>query len=145
MVASKMYLTGGVGSRHAGESFGEDYELPADRAYCETCASIGVVMWSWRLLLTELNSSYADVIERALLNGILGGVSADATSFNYVNPLRVRTSHPRQPWFEIAGCPPNVMRTLATVDQYLATRTTTDVQIHLYASAHVDAGDGRQL
>lgn len=143
MVAHKMYLTGGVGSRHNGESFGDDFELPADRAYCETCAAIGVAMWSWRLLLTELDGNVADIIERVLFNGLLPGVSQDGRAFNYVNPLHVRGEHPRQAWFEIACCPPNVMRTLASVEQYFVTETEDAVQLHQYANSKVSAGRGR--
>jgi DUF1680 family protein len=145
MVASKTYLTGGVGSRHWGESFGDDFELPSDRAYCETCAAIGVVMWSWRLLLAEPDARLADLIERALFNGMLAGVSLDGSRYHYVNPLRVRGSHPRQPWFEIACCPPNLMRTLATLDHYVASRDDLGVYVHQFTSADIDAGGTRQL
>jgi DUF1680 family protein len=145
MVASKMYLTGGIGSRHWGESFGDEFELPADRAYCETCGAIGVAMWSWRLLLTDVHARYGDVIERSLLNGFLAGVSEDGTAFNYVNPLQVRTEHPRQSWFEIACCPPNAMRALAAVDQYVATADDVTVYIHQFTDCEIDAGSGRSL
>ncbi|MCU1432492.1 MAG: hypothetical protein JWP95_1597 [Actinotalea sp.] len=145
MVATKTYLTGGVGSRHHGESFGDPFELPSDQAYCETCAAIGVAMWSWRLLLTRLDGAVGDVIERALLNAFLTGVSLDGRAFSYVNPLHVRGEHPREEWFEIACCPPNVMRTLASIEQYLATEDDDSVHLHQYASATLDAGRGRHL
>lgn len=145
MIAGKMYLTGGVGSRHLGESFGEPFELPADRAYCETCAAIAVAMWGWRLLLVERDGAVADVIERAMLNGMLAGVSHDGCSFHYTNPLHVRSQHPRQPWFEIACCPPNLMRTLASIEQYMATASARGVSIHHYAAAEIRAGQGRAL
>ena len=145
MVAARTYITGGVGSRHHGESFGEDFELPPERAYCETCAAIGVVMWSWRLLLTETDGRFADLIERELYNGLLAGVSLDGGSYHYVNPLRVAHEHPRETWFEIACCPPNLMRTLATVEQYVATETDEAVILHQYMTADVDAGRGRRL
>ncbi|NUU05229.1 beta-L-arabinofuranosidase domain-containing protein [Leifsonia sp. C5G2] len=139
MVASKTYITGGVGSRHHGESFGDDYELPSDRAYCETCAAIGVVMWSWRLLLTGLDGRVADLIERSLYNGLLAGVSLDGQAYNYVNPLLVRQSHDRQPWFEIACCPPNIMRTLASIEQYVASESDDEVQLHQYVRSEITA------
>jgi DUF1680 family protein len=145
MVASKMYVTGGIGSRHWGESFGDEFELPADRAYCETCGAIGVTMWSWRLLLTDVQGRYGDIIERSLLNGFLAGVSEDGTAFNYVNPLQVRTEHPRQSWFEIACCPPNAMRALASVEHYIATADEATVFIHQFAGCEIDAGFGRSL
>lgn len=145
MVANKMYLTGGIGSRHLGESFGDAFELPPDRAYCETCAAVAVVMGGWRLLLAECDGSIADVIERALYNGVLAGVSQDGCSFHYTNPLQVRSEHSRQPWFEIACCPPNTMRTLASIEQYIATESEDGVQLHQYAAADIAAAGRRSL
>lgn len=145
MRATKTYLTGGVGSRHLGEAFGEAFELPPDGAYCETCAAIGVAMWSWRLLLADRDRDVVDLLERALYNGVLAGVSADGRAFNYVNPLHVRSRHERQPWFEIACCPPNVMRTLASVEHYVASEDDEGVWLHLYTPAYVDGGRGRRL
>jgi DUF1680 family protein len=143
MVASKMYITGAVGSRHHGEAFGEPFELPPDRAYGETCASLGAVMWSWRLLLTELNATYGDVLERVLLNAVFGSTSPDGTSFHYTNPLLVRSAHDRQPWFEVACCPPNLLRTIATIEQYVATESDAGLQIHQYASSRIEATGGQ--
>ena len=118
MVDTRMYLTGGLGSRHDDESFGDPFELPPDRAYAETCASIASVMLAWRLLLATGEPDYADVIERTIYNGVLPGVSLDGTSFFYVNALQRRTerapakpgSGERQPWYACACCPPNLMR-----------------------------------
>jgi DUF1680 family protein len=144
MVATRTYLTGGVGSRHRDESFGDPYELPPDRAYCETCAAIASVMWSWRLLLATGQARYADLIERTLYNGFLAGVSLDGRSFFYVNPLQLRADH-RRPWnnrgsaaragwYKCACCPPNVMRLLSSLAQYLATTSDEGVQLHQYAA-----------
>ena len=91
MVATRSYLTGGLGSRHEHEGFGDPYELPPDRAYAETCAAIASVMLAWRLLLATGDPDCADVIERTIYNGVLSGVSADGTRFFYVNPLQRRT------------------------------------------------------
>ena len=142
MVGTRMYLTGGVGSHHRDESFGDPYELPPDRAYCETCAAIAGVMWSWRLLLATGEARYADLIERTLYNGFLAGVSLDGRRFFYVNPLQVREGHhvpknrrgaaERQEWFGCACCPPNVMRLLSTLEHYLATTAAHAVQLHQY-------------
>ena len=131
MVATRMYLTGGLGSRHADESFGDPFELPPDGAYAETCAAIASVMLAWRLLLATGDPEYADVIERTMYNGVLPGVSLDGASFFYVNSLQRRTerapdrprSGERQPWYACACCPPNVMRVLSSWPQYLATPT----------------------
>jgi DUF1680 family protein len=134
MVGGKTYLTGGVGARHLDEAFGDSFELPADRAYCETCAAIASVMWSWRLLLVTGESRYADLIERTLYNAVAVAVGADGKTFFYVNPLRSRGSHVREKWFECACCPPNLMRLLASLEHYLMTVDGDGVQIHQYAS-----------
>ena len=146
MVQRKMYVTGGVGSRHMGEAFGEPYELPNDRAYCETCAAIASVMWNWRMLLATGESRYADVLERTLYNAILSGISLNGERYFYVNPLLShgvdsligRKFAERFGWHSCACCPPNVMRLFASLDHYLATRDVEGIQIHLYAPAELD-------
>jgi hypothetical protein len=147
LVATRTYLTGGMGSRHRDESFGDPYELPPDRAYAETCASIAGVMLGWRLLLATGEAGYADAVERALYNGVLPGVSLTGTRFFYVNPLQRRTDRAweppglggRAPWYPCACCPPNLMRTLGAVEQHLATSDGGGVQLHQYASADLQA------
>lgn len=137
----KLYITGGVGSRHAGEAFGEPYELPNDRAYCETCAAIASIMWNWRLLLATGEGRFADLMERTLYNAFLSGVSLDGTHYFYVNPLLSRGmmpetgrgGHRRTEWHGCACCPPNVMRLIASLGHYFATRSATGLQVHLYA------------
>jgi DUF1680 family protein len=145
MVATRTYLTGGVGSRHRDEAFGDPYELPPDRAYNETCAAIASVMLAWRLLLASGESKYADLIERTMFNGVLAGSALDGTSFFYVNPLQRRTERvssthgagPREPWYACACCPPNLMRTLSTWPQLLATTTDDEIQVHQFADAKI--------
>jgi DUF1680 family protein len=146
-VAHKLYVTGGAGSRHSGEAFGHAYELPGERAYCETCAAIASITWNWRLLLASGEARFADLIERTLYNGFLSGVSLAADTFFYVNPLLSRGQPEvvgrgvieRQPWFTVACCPPNVMRLLASLGEYIATYAGDGVQIHQYASATLRA------
>jgi hypothetical protein len=128
MVASKTYLTGGNGSRHDDEGFGDQFELPPDRAYNETCAAIASFHWSWRLLLATGEAKYADHMERILYNGFAGAIAAAGMRFFYVNPLQRRDDHfekddpgRRRVWFSCACCPPNLMRLLASVHHYLAT------------------------
>lgn len=128
MVATKTYLTGAVGSRHALESFGDRYELPPDRAYAETCAAIASIHWNWRLLLATGESKYADLIERTLYNAFAASTSWDGTRFFYVNPLQRRRDHlegddpgRRHQWFSCACCPPNIMRLIASLGHYVAT------------------------
>lgn len=162
-VARRTYITGGVGSRHQDEAFGEDFELPADRAYAETCAGIASVMLSWRLLLETGDDSCADVIERTLLNNVLASPRADGRAFYYANTLHQRTpgtaedaSRPdshgvasrsvashralpglRAPWYDVSCCPTNVARTLASVGLYFATASGDGVQLHQFGDYRV--------
>jgi hypothetical protein len=140
MTSAKSYLTGGVGSRHHGEAIGEPYELPPDRAYCETCAAIASIMWNWRLLLVTGESRFADLLERTLFNGFLSGHSLDGESFFYSNPLQSRNGERRHHWNPVACCPPNVMRLLASLHHYLATVSETGIQLHQYASSTIRTG-----
>ena len=137
LTAAKTYLTGGVGSRHHGEAIGDPYELPPDRAYCETCAAIASIMWNWRMLLVTGESRFADLLERTLYNGFLSGLSLDGESFFYSNPLQSRNGERRHRWNPVACCPPNVMRLLASLHHYLATVTETGVQLHQYATSTI--------
>ncbi len=148
MTAARTYLTGGMGSRHRDEAFGDAYELPPDRAYTETCAAIASVMLAWRLLLATGEAKYADAIERAMFNGVLSGISLSGTEFFYTNPLQRRThraasSHAgggeRAPWYPCACCPPNLMRLLSSWQQYVATTDQSGVQIHQFAPARIRA------
>ncbi|MFE5241637.1 MULTISPECIES: glycoside hydrolase family 127 protein [unclassified Streptomyces] len=143
MTESKTYLTGGLGSRHELESFGDPHELPPDRAYNETCAAIASVQWSWRLALLTGEARYSDLIERTLFNGFAAGCGLDGDSWLYVNPLQVREEYEghrddqsarRTPWFRCACCPPNAMRLLASLPYYVATTDDDGVQLHQYAT-----------
>jgi uncharacterized protein len=146
MVAAKTYLTGGVGSRHSQEAFGDRYELPPDRAYTETCAAIASIHWNWRLLLATGDGRYADLIERTLYNGFAASTSTDGTRFFYVNPLQRRHDHlegddpgRRHEWFSCACCPPNIMRLVATLGHYLATTTDDGLALHQYVPGTIRA------
>jgi DUF1680 family protein len=144
MMQSKAFITGGLGQRWDWEAFGDPYELPADRGYAESCAAIGGVQWAWRLLLATGKPVYADAIERFLYNAFLPGVSLNGTDYFYVNPLQLRDqahadenrspAHGRRGWFDCACCPPNIMRTFASLDAYLATTTADGLQLHQFAS-----------
>jgi hypothetical protein len=146
MVAAKTYLTGGNGSRHEGESFGDRYELPPDRAYNETCAAIASFQWSWRLLLATGDRAYADLMERVLYNGFASSTDTGGTRFFYVNPLQRRADHfekddpgRRREWFNCACCPPNIMRTMASLQHYLATVSRDTLHIHQFTGATLSA------
>ncbi|TCC53881.1 glycoside hydrolase family 127 protein [Kribbella capetownensis] len=151
MWSTKTYVTGGLGARWEGEAFGDEYELPSDRAYAETCAAIGGIQWAWRMLLATGEASYADAIERMLYNGFLAGVSLAGTEYFYVNALQLRggahadngrsPAHGRRGWFDCACCPPNIMRTLASLDGYLASTSDGAIQIHQYVAGTLTAGE----
>ncbi len=149
-----------MGSRHQDEDFGDDFELPPDRAYAETCAAIASTQLAWRLLLDTGGAEYADLIERTLLNAVLVGLRPDGRAFFYSNTLqqRVRGSVPdedalssraesslRAPWFEVSCCPTNIARTLASVQLLFATRTDRGIQLHQYGDYSVATrlGQGR--
>jgi DUF1680 family protein len=135
----KAYITGGLGARWEGESFGADYELPNERAYAETCAAIGGFMWNWRMLLRSGEARYADWMETALYNGILSGLSLDGTAYFYQNPLADRGSHRRQEWFTTACCPPNIARTLLSLLGYAAGLSAEGLWLHLYIQGTLQA------
>jgi DUF1680 family protein len=147
MVHKQLYVSGGIGSRYDGEAFGRDYELPNERAYTETCAAIGSVMWSWRMLQIDGDSKYADVMETALYNAVLPGLSLDGQTYFYENPLADDGTHRRQPWFGCACCPPNIARLLASLPGYVYSvdKEKPLVHVHLYAEgeAFVNLPDGR--
>lgn len=154
VVHKQMYVTAGIGSQAFQEGFSTDYDLPNDRAYTETCASIGLAFWAQRMLKLDPNRSYADILERALYNGILSGMSLDGKKFFYVNPLEVwpeacdvrhdkrHVKTARQDWFACACCPPNLARIIASLGEYIYTHNDQEVYVHLYMSgkAVVDVG-----
>jgi uncharacterized protein len=135
MTTRRMYVSGGIGSHHEGEAFGKDFELPNERAYTETCAAIGSVMWNWRMLSLEGEARYADLIEHTLYNAVLPGVSLDGQHYFYQNPLADDGSHRRLPWFGCACCPPNVARLLASLPGYFYGKSDDSLWIHLYADS----------
>lgn len=140
----RVYITGGLGSQSRGERFTLDYDLPAERGYTETCASIGLLFWAWRMTLAETDSRYADMAERALYNGALAGISLDGKGYFYVNPLEVtpRLAHYREdlthiethrlPWFGCACCPTNIARLLGSVAQYAYSYDSAAIFVHQY-------------
>ncbi|TQE28374.1 glycoside hydrolase family 127 protein [Streptomyces ipomoeae] len=151
-VARRTYLTGGMGSHHRDEAFGDDFVLPADRAYSETCAGVASVMLGWRLLLATGEPRYADLAERTLFNVVATSPSEDGRAFFYANTLhrRRRGTVPtadaespraeaglRAPWFAVSCCPTNVARTLALLPAYLATMDDQGLQLHQYADAEI--------
>jgi len=147
MTRRRTYISGGIGSRHDGEAFGKDFELPNARAYTETCAAIGSLMWSHRLLAATGDARYADSIEWTLYNGMLPGWGLDGRRYFYVNPLEDDGTHQRQTWYECACCPPNVARTLGGLSGYAYATGEGAIWVHLYAEgwARVELGEGRAV
>ena len=132
LCSTRIYVTGGIGSSANNEGFTSDYDLPNVNAYAETCAAIGLVFWNHRMLQYDADGRYADVLERALYNGILSSIALDGQSFFYENPLESDGTHHRQPWFRCACCPPNIARLFMSLGQYIYGVSTTDVLVHLY-------------
>lgn len=156
MVQRQMYITGGIGSQSSGEAFSSDYDLPNDTVYAESCASIGLMMYARRMLQMEADSRFADVMERALYNTVLGGMALDGKHFFYVNPLEV---HPktlafnhiydhvkpvRQRWFGCACCPPNIARVLTSLGHYIYTPQPEALYVHLYVGNEMDVPVGNK-
>ena len=151
--ATQTYLTGGIGAHHRDEAYGDPYELPSERSYCETCAAIASIMFSWRMLIMTGEAKYADLLERTLYNGFLAGISLDGERYIYANPLQVRDDHldtgsdqdyARVPWFYCACCPPNVMRLIGSLEHYVALSGADELVLHQYVAgsyaADLDAG-----
>lgn len=134
IVSKKTYITGGIGARHAGEAFGNNYELPNLSAYCETCAAIGNVYMNYRLFLLHGDAKYFDVLERTLYNGLISGVSLDGGSFFYPNPLASNGGYSRKPWFGCACCPSNISRFIPSLPGYVYAIKENEVYVNLYLS-----------
>jgi DUF1680 family protein len=134
VVAKKLYLTGGIGARHAGEAFGENYELPNATAYNETCAAIANALWNQRMFLLHGDAKYVDVLERVIHNGFLSGVSLTGCEFFYPNPLSSAAGYQRSPWFGCACCPVNVVRFLPELAGYFYATREGEVYVNLFAA-----------
>lgn len=146
LITRRMYLTGAIGPSRHNEGFTEDYDLPDETAYGETCAIIGLILWASRMLQFGGESKYADVIERGLYNGFLSGLSLDGARFFYENPLASAGAHHRQSWFECPCCPPNVARVLASLGGYFYSTGPDSIWVHLYAEGKADLKvNGREV
>ncbi len=139
LCATRMYITGGLGSSSHNEGFTTDYDLPNETAYAETCAAIGFVFWNHRMLQLDCDTRYADMLEHALYNGVLSGVSLDGRKFFYENPLASMGEYRRQKWFKVACCPPNLARLLASLGQYIYAVNDTELAVHLYIQSTAQA------
>jgi DUF1680 family protein len=145
----KMYITGGVGSRSGGESFGDPYELPSEQAYAETCAAIANVMWNFRMLALTADARYADVLERALYNGVNSGMSLSGNLYCYRNPLASSGEKLRNPWYDTTCCPPNIQRLFESLPGYFYAMSRDGVYVNLYHNSelnwHLEDGTGIKI
>ena len=132
VVLRNMYITGGIGQSARNEGFTDDYDLPNLTAYCETCASVGMVLWNWRMNQFTGDSKYADVMERSMYNGALAGISLKGDTFFYVNPLESLGGHHRQQWYGCACCPSQICRFLPSIGNYIYGVSRDAVWVNLY-------------
>ncbi len=153
----RMYITGGIGSTGLGEAFSVDYDLPSDTAYCETCASIGLMFFASRMLEIEPNREYSDIMEKAFYNTVLAGIQEDGKRFFYVNPLEVipgiagvakthKHDLPERPtWYACACCPPNVSRLISSFGKYAYGENKNTIFCHLFADGTINFENGAKI
>lgn len=132
VVLRNMYVTGGIGSSKHNEGFTEDYDLPNLEAYCETCASVGMVYWNQRMNQFTGDSKYIDVLERSMYNGALAGVSLSGDRFFYVNPLESHGDHHRKAWYGCACCPSQISRFLPSIGNYIYGISNNSIWVNLF-------------
>jgi len=135
VVYRNMYITGGIGSAGSNEGFSQDYDLPNEQAYCETCASVGMVFWNQRMNALTGESKYIDVLERSLYNGALDGLSISGDRFFYGNPLASRGQHFRREWFGTACCPANIARLVASLGDYIYAKNDNAFFVNLFVGS----------
>jgi DUF1680 family protein len=136
VVYRNMYITGGIGSAGSNEGFTNDYDLPNEQAYCETCASVGMVFWNQRMNALTGNAEYIDVLERSLYNGALDGLSLSGDRFFYGNPLASRGQHQRREWFGTACCPANIARLVASLGNYIYAKSDDAIYVNLFVGSN---------
>lgn len=138
VVGRNMYITGGIGAQAKNEGFGEDYDLPNEDAYCETCASVGMVFWNQRMNMLTGESFYTDVLERSLYNGALDGLSLTGDRFFYGNPLASSGKHTRREWFGTACCPSNIARLVSSIGNYIYGVSENSLLVNLFIGSDID-------
>jgi len=136
VVYRNMYITGGIGTGGTDEAFSVDYDLPNENAYCETCASVGMVFWNQRMCELTGESKYIDVLERSLYNGALAGLSISGDHFFYDNPLASNGQHNRREWFGTACCPSNIARLVSSVGNYIYGKSETGIWVNLFVGSN---------
>jgi DUF1680 family protein len=135
VVFRNMYITGAIGSAGRNEGFSKDFDLPNEQAYCETCASVGMVFWNQRMNSLTGKAEYIDVLERSLYNGALDGLSLSGDRFFYGNPLASQGNHSRREWFGTACCPSNIARLITSVGGYIYGQESNKIYINLFVGS----------
>ena len=144
VVLRNMYITGGIGQSAHNEGFTEDYSLPNLTAYCETCASVGMVYWNWRMNQFTGDGKYVDVMERSMYNGALAGISLNGDRFFYVNPLESLGDHHRKAWYGCACCPSQICRFLPSIGNYIYGVSNDAVWVNLYIGNQASVKYGKK-
>ena len=142
VVYRNMYITGGIGSAGDNEGFSKDYDLPNEDAYCETCASVGMVLWNQRMCQLTGESKYSDVLERSLYNAALDGLSLSGDHFFYDNPLASNGQHQRREWFGTACCPANIARLVTSIGNYIYGKSNDGIWVNLFVGSNTDIKAG---
>jgi DUF1680 family protein len=137
VVYRNMYITGGIGAQGSNEGFGIDYDLPNSTAYCETCASVGMVFWNQRMHTLTGDGKFIDVLERSLYNAALDGLSLSGDRFFYGNPLASSGNNQRREWFGTACCPSNIARLVASLGNYIYSYNNNSAWVNLYVGSNV--------
>ncbi len=135
LILKKIYITGGIGSRYEQEAFGFPYELPNLRAYCESCASVALMMWLWRIFLVKGESKFFDIFETTLYNSFLSSISFDGKKYFYVNPLASYGTYERKEWYDCTCCPPNIQRFISSLPGYFYSISKDGIYVNLYDSS----------
>ncbi len=143
LVGKNMYITGAIGSSGSNEGFTRDYDLPNKQAYCETCASVGMILWNQRMNLMTGESKYIDVLEKSLYNGALSGLSLSGDKFFYGNPLTVKSNYARSEWFGCACCPSNIARLVSSIGNYIYATSPDAIYVNLFVSSNTQIVDGK--
>jgi uncharacterized protein len=136
VVHRNMYITGGIGSSGSNEGFSQDFDLPNENAYCETCASVGMVFWNQRMNALTGDAKYIDILERSLYNGALDGLSLSGDRFFYGNPLASKGNHARREWFGTACCPSNIARLVASLGDYVYAKSANGIWVNLFVGSN---------
>ena len=132
VINNHYYITGGIGAQGSNEGFGKPRALPNETAYCETCASVGMVFWNQRMNSLWAHAKYIDVLERTLYNAAIDGINLNGDRFFYGNVLASSGQHERREWFGTACCPSNIARLITSLGSYIYSRSSEGLYVNLF-------------